>query len=128
MEHVCLASCRRVTDVGMAVLTALPALRRVTLSRCPTVSEVCPDCRQALKACCEINVLLALAGGTAFVTMMISHRFAIALSCVCVLDACILSAQPRPACCQEECERSEFSADAVPAGREGLARVADARA
>lgn len=41
LEHVCLASCRRVTDVGMAVLTALPALRRVTLSRCPAVSEVC---------------------------------------------------------------------------------------
>ncbi len=40
LEHVCLASCRRVTDVGMAVLTALPALRRVTLSRCPAVSEV----------------------------------------------------------------------------------------
>lgn len=47
LEHVCLASCRRVTDVGMAVLTALPALRRVTLSRCPAVSEV----RAPLHAC-----------------------------------------------------------------------------
>ena len=47
LEHVCLASCRRVTDVGMAVLTALPALRRVTLSRCPAVSEVRAPCTHA---------------------------------------------------------------------------------